>query len=94
MLGPKQITDLALAAGWRVDSEAFVQCGEELGDGQWEVDLCLSPSFAKEVEAKVGDARERAIVFALRDACEASLKGVQGGRKGVRAMDIWVANFV
>jgi hypothetical protein len=34
------------------------------------------------------------VVLELRDACEASLQGVQGGRKGVRAMDAWVASFV
>ena len=34
------------------------------------------------------------MVLAARDACEASLEGLQGGLKGVKAMDVWVASFV
>ena len=55
---------------------------------------CLASSFEKQVEEFVGDDREKGVVFALRDACEASLQGVQGGRKGVRSMDVWAASFV
>ncbi|PYI07672.1 putative SAM-dependent methyltransferase [Aspergillus sclerotiicarbonarius CBS 121057] len=94
VLGPKQLTELALAAGWQLESETRVQGDEGLLDGQWEVSACLSSSFKKEVEEQVSDERERAVVLALRDACEASLEGIQGGRKGVRSMDVWVANFV
>lgn len=97
MLSPKRLTELALEAGWQLESETpRVQCGEGLADGRWEVSACLSSSFEKEVEEKLStcDERERAVVLALRDACEASLEGVQGGRKGVRAMDVWTATFV
>lgn len=94
VLGPKRLTELALAAGWHLETETRVQPGEGLLDGQWEVDACLSSSFEKEVEEQVGDERERGVVLALRDACEASLEGVEGGLKGVKAMDFWVANFV
>lgn len=93
-LGPKRLTELALAAGWQLEKETYVQGGEGLLDGQWEVSACLSSSFEREVEEKVSDERERAVVLASRDACEASLKGVPGGRKGVRAMDVWTASFV
>lgn len=93
VLGPKRITELALAAGWQLESETSVQGGEGLLDGQWEVSACLSPRFEKEVEEQMTDERERGMVLALRDACEASLQGVHGGRKGVRAMDVWVASF-
>lgn len=94
VLGPKQLTDLAVAAGWQLDTQTRVQCGDGLLDGQWEVSACLSSSFQKEVEEQVSDERERAVVLALRDACEASLEGVEGGRKGVRSMDVWVSSFV
>ncbi|PIG82034.1 SAM dependent methyltransferase [Aspergillus arachidicola] len=94
VLGPKQLTKLALAAGWHLESETRVPGSEGLLDGQWEVSTCLSSSFEREVEEQVNDERERAVVLALRDACEASLEGIPGGRKGVRAMDVWVANFV
>ncbi|PYI12909.1 hypothetical protein BO99DRAFT_373303 [Aspergillus violaceofuscus CBS 115571] len=94
VLGPTRLTELALAAGWQLESEARVQGGEGLLDGQWEVSACLSSSFEKEVEEAVSEERERAVVLASRDACEASLEGIEGGRKGVRAMDVWVASFV
>lgn len=94
ILSPKRIMKLAQDAGWQLESEALVQSNEELLDGQWEVSACLSSSFENEVEAQVSDERERAVVLASRDACEASLKGVQGGRKGVRSMDAWTATFV
>jgi hypothetical protein len=94
VLGPKQLTQLAQVAGWQLESESRVQGGEGLLDGQWEVSSCLSSSFDREVEELLSDDRERAVVLALRDACEASLEGLQGGRRGVRSMDVWVANFV
>ena len=83
-----------MAAGWSLEREAYVQPGEDLLDGQWEVTACLAPSFGQQIEKHVNDERERSVVFALRDACEASLKGVEGGQKGIRAMDVWVASFV
>jgi SAM-dependent methyltransferase len=94
VLGPKRLTELALAAGWKLESETRVQPTEGLFDGLWEVSACLSPSFEKEIEEFVGDGRDRDVVLALRDACEASLEVVQGGRKGVKSMDVWVASFV
>ncbi|KAH6872692.1 SAM-dependent methyltransferas-like protein [Alternaria rosae] len=94
ILGPKRLIELALAAGWRLEDDTHVQSGEELMDGQWEVSACLSSSFEREIEENVSDERERGVILALRDACEASLEGTQGGRNGVRAMDVWVASFV
>lgn len=93
VLGPKRLTDLALSAGWKLERETRVQAKEELLDGQWEVFACLSASFEKEVEHYVGGERERGVILALRDACEASLQGTPGGQKGVHAMDIWIASF-
>jgi SAM-dependent methyltransferase len=94
VLGPKRITELALAAGWQLESETRVQTGEGLLDGQWELSACLSPSFEREVEKQVSDEREREVVLALRDACAASLESVKGGLKSVRGMDVWTASFV
>jgi len=94
VLGPKRLTELALAAGWQLERESRVPCGELLEDGKWEVAACLSPAFEREVREHVSDEREQAVVFALRDACEASLEAVPGGKEGVRAMDVWVASFV
>lgn len=94
VLAPKRLIELALEAGWQMESEARVQSGDGLLDGQWEVSACLSPSFVKETEEHVSDERERGMILALRDACEASLEGIQRGQKGVRAMDVWAASFV
>ncbi|KAH0287114.1 hypothetical protein M436DRAFT_71157 [Aureobasidium namibiae CBS 147.97] len=94
VLGPKRLTELALAAGWKLETETCVQPTEGLLDGQWEVSACLSPSFEKQIEEFLGDGRDRDVVLALRDACEASLEVVQEGRKGVKSMDVWVASFV
>lgn len=93
-MGPKRLTELALAAGWQLQSETRLQGGEGLLDGQWEVSACLSSSFERGIEQHVSDERERGMVLALRDACEASLESVQDGQKGVRAMDVWVTSFV
>jgi hypothetical protein len=94
VLSPKAIKELAGKAGWRLEREAMVECAEGVGDGWWEVEAVLSEGFGKEIEEKVVDEREKGVVMALRDACEASLKGVEGGKRGVRAMDAWVGSFV
>ncbi|GKZ20790.1 hypothetical protein AbraIFM66951_003092 [Aspergillus brasiliensis] len=98
VLGPKRLTELAVAAGWELEREEYVSGGAEGGllDGSWEVAACLDEEFEREVESVVEDERERAVVLAARDACELSLKGVEGGKgiRGVRSMDVWVASFV
>lgn len=94
VLSPKRLTNLALAAGWQLESESRMQPREGVLDGQWEVAACLSSVFKSEVEEQVSDERERGVVLALRDACETSLEGVQGGAKGVKEMDVWAASFV
>lgn len=93
VLSPKRLTELARAAGWRLASETRLQPGDGVLHGQWEVNACLSRTFDKQVEKQVIDGRERGVVFALRDACEASLEAVEYGRSGVRSMDIWAASF-
>lgn len=94
VLSPKRLTQLALAAGWQLEDESVVQAGEGMLDGQWEVSACLSTGFEREVDDHVADERGRGVVLALRDACEASVKAVEGGTGGVRSMDVWVASFV
>ena len=94
VLGPKRLTDLALAAGWELENETHVQVKEGLLDGQWEVSACLSASFEKEVEDHVSGEKERGLILALRDACQASVQGTPSGQKGVHSMDVWIATFV
>lgn len=94
VVSPKRLKELAQEAGWQLESEGRVHPNEGVLDGQWEVAACLSETFEKEVEECVADERERGVVRALGDACEASLVGIEGGQKGVRSMDVWVGSFV
>ena len=94
VMSPKRLTELALAAGWQLERETRVPCGEGILDGQWEVSACLSSSFERQVDEHVSDERDRGVVLALRDACEASLEVVQGGRGAVQAMDVWIGSFI
>ncbi|KAF2166859.1 hypothetical protein M409DRAFT_22912 [Zasmidium cellare ATCC 36951] len=91
VLSPKRLKELALEAGWSLEREAYVQPREGVLDGEWEVKATLGERFGREVEEFVSDEREEGVVSALRDACEASLKGLKGD---VRAMDVWVGSFV
>jgi hypothetical protein len=93
VLSPKRLTELALAAGWKLSDESRMPGGDGLLDGVWEVGACLSPAFSREVEEVITDERERGVVVALRDACEASLEGASDGRRRVRVMDVWCATF-
>ncbi|PWY93761.1 hypothetical protein BO94DRAFT_622116 [Aspergillus sclerotioniger CBS 115572] len=70
VLSPKRLTELAVEAGWRLEREAVVPCNEGLLDGRWEVGACLSGGFEREVKMVVKGERERAVVWAARDACE------------------------
>ena len=94
LLSPQRLTQLALAAGWHLENESRVEAEEGLLDGQWEVSACLSSSFEREVDKYVSDERERSVILALRDACDANVAGVPEGRNKIRAMDVWVAAFV
>ncbi|KAI0196414.1 SAM-dependent methyltransferase [Astrocystis sublimbata] len=93
-LGPSRLIEVAKAAGWRLESQANLHAGIGLLDGQWEVAACLSPSFKQDVIKYVTDDKEKAVVAAVRDACETSLANVPGGMSKVLAMDTWVATFV
>ncbi|KAM7221424.1 S-adenosyl-L-methionine-dependent methyltransferase [Rhypophila decipiens] len=93
-LSPKRLTELAVEAGWSLESEKRGQPEKGLLDGQWEVAAVFGEGFEEKVKGNVKDERERGVVLALRDALEASLEFIQGGAKGVRSMDVWVAVFV
>lgn len=94
VLSPKRLKDLAEEAGWKLESEKKVQPNKGVLDGQWEVAACLGKRFEREVEECVADERERGVVKALKDTCAASLEVVDGGKEGVRSMDVWVGTFV
>lgn len=94
VLAPKRLIELASEAGWQLESESRVQSGEGLLDGQWEVDACLSERFEREAMDLVKNERERGVVLALRDACQASVDGTRACGQKLRSMDVWVGSFV
>lgn len=77
-----------------MEDETRFSPSRDLADGRWEVAACLSLAFAKEVDDNIDDPREKQVVLALRDACEASVVSLKNGKEGVRSMDVWVASFV
>lgn len=93
VLSPSKITDISLAAGWKLDREEIIETTEGMHDGKWEVGAVLSPDFEKEIEESVKDQREKAVVHALRDATRAASDLVKGQGKKVRSMDVWCAIF-
>ncbi|KAJ6577210.1 S-adenosyl-L-methionine-dependent methyltransferase [Mycena capillaripes] len=93
VVSPARIKDLAAQAGLVLQAEALVTPGAGVYDGRWETDHAVRAQFAQEVEEFVKDDREKAVVYALKDAVEASLARV-GGRKGVGSMDGWVGTFL
>jgi hypothetical protein len=92
VVSPARIKDLAAQAGLRLQAEALVTPGAGVYDGRWETEHAVRARFSKEVEEFVKDDREKGVVYALKDAVEASLARV-GGMKNVGTMDGWVAVF-
>ncbi|PPQ93055.1 hypothetical protein CVT25_011931 [Psilocybe cyanescens] len=93
VVSPAAIKKLAEEAGLKFVREGYISPKEGLLDGRWEVGSVASAGFVKEVEDIVKDERERSVIFALRDSMLRSLECVEGGRKGVRSMDVWCAVF-
>ncbi|KAJ7227054.1 S-adenosyl-L-methionine-dependent methyltransferase [Mycena pura] len=92
VVSPARIKDLASQAGLILQSEALITPGARVYDGRWETDHVLQTQFAEEIEEFVKDAREKGMIYAMKDAVEASLTRVNG-IKGVGSMDGWVAVF-
>ncbi|OBZ69489.1 hypothetical protein A0H81_10123 [Grifola frondosa] len=91
VLSPAAMRAAAAASRLTLQKEETVVPGDGMLDAQWEVGLVLSQGWAKEVERFVESAREKAVVFAARDAVRAAVDLLKGEK--VRAMDVWVATF-
>ncbi|KJA20156.1 hypothetical protein HYPSUDRAFT_78462 [Hypholoma sublateritium FD-334 SS-4] len=87
------IRKLAEDAGLKIVSEGVVVPKAGLKDGFWEVCAVTSQRFLQQIEDKVKDEREKAVVIALRDATLRSLEGLEGGRKAVLSMDVWCGSL-
>lgn len=91
VLSPRAIDDMALAAGLlRKKQHTFVP-NEGMRDGQWETWAVVDDAYAKEIEECVKDPREKAVVYALRDAVTAIVD--PSNKTAVKTMDVWVASY-
>ncbi|MCJ1396916.1 hypothetical protein MMC11_000107 [Xylographa trunciseda] len=79
--------------GVGVKREETVLPPEGLLDGIWEVGAVLKEEFVGDVRRCCGDERQELAVLGIRDALVAAVKGLEGGMKGVRSMQVWVAEF-
>lgn len=93
VVSPAAIKKLAGEAGLKMVSEGVVVPKAGLKDGSWEVYAVRDQDFLQEIEDKVKDDREKAVVIALRDATLRSLEGLEGGLKAVLSMDAWCGVF-
>ena len=94
VISPAAIKVLAEQVGLKLIKEGHVSPGGYLLDGKWEVAAVSNAEFIKEVEENVVNEREKAVIFALRDAMLRSIEAVEGGRKGVQSMDVWCGVFI
>ncbi|KAF7327801.1 Methyltransf-25 domain-containing protein [Mycena kentingensis (nom. inval.)] len=92
VVSPSRIKELAKEAGLTLLEEAVVTPGDGVYDGRWETQHALRARFREEVEMYVKDEREKGVIYAMRDAVDASLIR-DGGIKSVKTMDGWVGVF-
>lgn len=87
-----------MKAGWALAENAatIFTPADGVQDGVWEVKAVIDPDFVEGINEVLPDteenARQRSVLFALRDATLASLEKV-GGIKKVKSMDVWCAEF-
>ncbi|CAL1711211.1 unnamed protein product [Somion occarium] len=93
VLSPAAIHDIAQKAGLEPKQQKTFAPVEGLMDAWWEVSTVLGREFTKEVEEHVQDAKERAVVFALRDATRSSRTSLKDKGLLLRAMDVWAAVY-
>ena len=70
-----------------------VSTPEGMFDGRWEVGAVLDEAFAEQIRDYVPDERQKAVVFALRDAVKASKHDLTVQGVPLRTMDVWVATI-
>jgi len=93
VISPAAIKKLAGDSGLKIVKEGKVIPKEMVLDGQWEVTFVSDEGFVEEVKEIVENERERAVIFAQRDAMLRSVEAIDGGKKGVRSMDVWCGVF-
>lgn len=98
ILSPQQITAAAVNSGWSLTDDFFDFFAplDHVLDGVWETQVVVDAQFIEYVNEVLPDteenARQRHVVFAMRDATLASVQKV-GGLKNVKSMDVWCAEL-
>ncbi|PCH38831.1 S-adenosyl-L-methionine-dependent methyltransferase [Wolfiporia cocos MD-104 SS10] len=93
VMAPREIRSAAEVAGLRTVSEERIVPPEDMYDGRWEVGAVLADEFESEIRESVANERERAVVFAMRDAVRSAADSVKLKGESVHTMDIWIATF-
>ena len=92
ILSPSAISAIAVAEGWKVQSESIKPPPLSLDDGRWEVGAVKDSQFDQDLKDHVENRRERSVVKAIKDAMLASISSLNGG--SVSTMDVWTAVLV
>ncbi|OSX61947.1 hypothetical protein POSPLADRAFT_1142517 [Postia placenta MAD-698-R-SB12] len=93
VLSPAALKAAASTAGLTLLKEETVVPPEGMLDGRWEVGAVLADDFETEVQESIQDERERAVVFAMRDAVRAARDALTVKEERVHTMDIWIATY-
>lgn len=92
VVSPRAIKEIAGTVGLELQTEATLTPDAGVLDGRWEVSAALSGDFEAEIGEFVQEGRERGVLFAMRDALQASVASI-GGAKAVMSMDVWAGVF-
>jgi len=94
---PRQLIGAIGNSGYALEEEEILECNESLRDAYWEVSHTLANrnNVLQELrkEESWGEKREVALE-AMYDSLQSSVEVLDGGIRGVRSMDVWVANGV
>ncbi|KAH8812299.1 S-adenosyl-L-methionine-dependent methyltransferase [Xylogone sp. PMI_703] len=101
VLSPVQVRGIVegQGVGLKIEKEVIRESNEGLLDGHWEVNdmLRTRDKVLGELRQRVckGVNEKEVMVFSsMFDAVKANVDGLEGGVKGVKCMDHWVAKFV
>jgi hypothetical protein len=96
MLSPPQICSVVeSSAAFELSKQDIRPTNEGLLDAYWEVSDTLRErkNVLKAMEGYGVPEKELAALTAQYDAIQAAVGIIEGGERGVRSMDVWVAKF-
>lgn len=92
VVSAKALQAVAESSGWKMQSSAFLSPDKSLLDGKWEAQAVMSDHFSQLIAQSVTNARQIALLAAMRDATEASIES-EGGIDQVTPMQVYVGAF-